>query len=113
VSASRDKGNRLERYAADKLRKADGVDPTWADKETPGGRIGNTYTLSTDFLTRSYAAECKNRESIGDYIWKWMDGLAKWKGKKVPILIIKRNRRRPLVVIDLEDFCDLVEDCDA
>lgn len=109
MSASRDKGNRLERYAAAKLRKADGADPDWARMETSAGRIGNTYHLSTDFVTRTLACEAKNRESIGDYLWKWLDGLDRWKGRKVPALVIKRNRRRPLVVVDLEDFCELLE----
>ena len=108
VSASRAKGNRLERYVAAKLRDADGSDPEWVGKETPGGRVGVNYHLQVDIISRRFAVECKSRESLGEWPWKLLDGLARWKGKKYTLLVIKKRRRRPLVVIDLEDFCELI-----
>ena len=46
--------------------------------------------------------EAKNRESIGEYLWEWLaDNQA---------LFLKRNRREPLVVMQLEEWEKLI--CD-
>lgn len=106
MGASRDKGNRLEREVSRLLRDADGVDPAFAGIETSAGRVGPFYHLQIDVVSRRLAIECKNRESIGSYLWDW---LPRFSGK-IPVLVVKKNKRRPLVVLDLEDFASLLSD---
>ena len=93
------------------LRLADGPDPAYRPLETSRGRLGPVYRLQTDLVTRRLAVECKNRETIGSYLWTWLDGIGV--RDKVPVLVVKRNRRRALVVIGLDDFCRLIGDGNA
>jgi len=44
--------------------------------------------------------EAKNRESIGAYLWDWLDDYK--------VLFLKRNFRDPLVVMELEDWTMLM-----
>lgn len=104
MGASRNKGNRLEREVARVLRDADGVDPALEGIETSAGRVGPFYHMQVDVITRRLAIECKNRQSIGCYLWEW---LPKFPGK-TPVLVVKRNGRKPLVVLDMEDFACLL-----
>jgi hypothetical protein len=110
VSASRDKGARLEKWWAQRIHAVDGKDPLWERVETPTGRVGNTYHLQTDVISRTTTAECKARESIGSYLWSWLDqvGSVKAGQGKTPILVLRRNRRRALVVLDAEDFLTIL-----
>jgi hypothetical protein len=116
VSAARRKGNALELEVARRLHAIDGRDPNVAALESAGGRLGGTYTLQIDVATEHLAVECKNREDNPARLWTWLDGLAAAAERlalrttgsngdtKTPVLVLRRNRRRPLAVLDLSDF---------
>lgn len=109
MSASRDKGSRLEREVAAALHSADGKDPLLAAGETSAGRLGHLYALQTDVASARFAVECKYRESLSKQTWEWLDQLeARWADRKVPLLVLKRNRMRPLAVLSLSDLLVLV-----
>lgn len=117
MSTARRKGNALELLVAGRLRAIDGSDPAVAGLETSGGRLGLAYSLQIDVATERLAIECKNREDHPARLWEWLDRLTDAAGRlatrtgdrrKLPVLVIKRNRRRPLVVLDLDDFEQLV-----
>ncbi len=109
MSSSRRKGNALEAWFAKRLHAVDGVDEHLAGIQTPTGRLGSTYRLQVDVASQRYKAEAKNREDLPNRLWEWLDQLARQPLKKVPLLVLKRNGRRPLVVLDAEDFLELVE----
>jgi hypothetical protein len=106
VSASRRKGNALETWWAQRIHAVDGHDPVLVELETPTGRIGNTYRLQTDVASAHTRAECKNREDNPARLWDWLDQLGT---KQLAVLVLQRNRRRPLVVLDAEEFLSLLE----
>lgn len=106
MGSARRKGSGFEREMAALFQSYDGRDPMYAGIETEGGRLGNSYHLRTDFVTTRYAAECKCREDLPARIWEWLDNIGIV--QKTPILLLKRNRRRPLVVLEVEDFLTLV-----
>lgn len=118
MSAARRKGNALELAVAARLHAIDGRDPNVAALETSGGRLGPAYTLQIDVATEHLAIECKNREDNPVRLWTWLDGLTTASERlrqrlgdrvgKVPVLVLKRNRRGPLVVLALEDFEQLI-----
>jgi hypothetical protein len=112
VSAARRKGNALELQVASRLRAIDGRDERLAPIESVGGRLGPAYAMQIDVATERFAVECKNREDNPARLWGWLDGLTAAVTRrgldKVPVLVIKRNRHRPLVVITLDDFERLV-----
>jgi hypothetical protein len=118
VSAARRKGNALELEVARRLHAIDGRDPNVAALESAGGRLGGTYALQIDVATEHLAVECKSREDNPARLWEWLDGLSAAaarlrdrlgdRNRKLPVVVLRRNRRRPLVVLDLDDFERLV-----
>lgn len=52
-----------------------------------------------------YSIECKNQEKVN--VWKAMEQAESNKGVYIPIVVLKRNRSRPLVLIDAEEFINL------
>ena len=54
-----------------------------------------------------YSIECKNQESLN--VWNAFEQAQKNSGVYEPILIIKKNRKTPLAVVDAEHFVQLTE----
>jgi hypothetical protein len=52
-----------------------------------------------------YSIECKNQESLN--VWKSYEQAESNSGDYEPILFIKRNNQKPLVVVDAEYFVSL------
>lgn len=55
-----------------------------------------------------YSVECKNVEKLN--VWGAYEQAAANSGNHEPLLIMKKNRKNPLVVIDLESFIELLKD---
>lgn len=92
------------------LIAADGACPAFAAVASSTGRVGHLTDLGVDGFTETLAVECKNRESIGDWIFHLAGSIRERAVpfKKLGIAVIKKNHQRPLVVMDLEDFCELL-----
>ena len=52
--------------------------------------------------------ECKNQNKMKT-IYNWYKQSAKGQHKLMPCVVMKMNTRDPLVVIDLDDFMDLIK----
>lgn len=99
MSRSKDKGRRLETQVVDLLTSA-GIP---AERVPLSGGIGNKY--SDDVVIGSIDSpqarvECKNRESLAEYLWDYLD--------PVDYLVLKKNHKKPLVVMDFERFVALI-----
>ena len=55
-----------------------------------------------------YSVECKNQEALN--IWKAWDQANGNKGLYEPLVVIKKNGVRPLVVLDAENFLDMIKE---
>ena len=55
-----------------------------------------------------YSFETKNQEKMKT-IYDWLDQADRNSGKLEAVLVIKQNTRRPLVVIDMETFLNLLD----
>ena len=55
-----------------------------------------------------YSVECKNVEKLN--VWGAYEQAAANSGKHEHLLVMKKNRKKPLVVLDLEAFIDLLKD---
>ena len=51
--------------------------------------------------------ECKNQEAVN--VWKSYEQASENSGKYEPVVVIKRNKSKPLVVIDAEYFVSLFD----
>lgn len=54
-----------------------------------------------------YSVECKNTEKLNIYK-AWEQATSNVDKNTKPLLVIKKNRKKPLVVLDLEDFINLI-----
>ena len=52
--------------------------------------------------------ECKNQNKMKT-IYNWYKQSSKGSSKLMPCVVMKMNTRQPLVVIDLDDFMDLIK----
>ena len=55
-----------------------------------------------------YSFECKNKERMS--IWEGIDQAKTNAEDRVPVLVIKKNRRNPYAVINLESFINLIKE---
>lgn len=57
-----------------------------------------------------YSVECKNVEKLN--VWGAYEQASANSGKHEPLLVMKKNHKKPLVVLDLETFIDLLKEHD-
>ena len=54
-----------------------------------------------------FSIECKNQERLN--VWDAYDQASANSGKHEPLLVMKKNRKKPLVVIDAETFIQIIK----
>jgi len=98
------KGRKLQQWVRDKLI---GKGLKEADvKSTSMGAGGEDVTLSANArVAFPYSIECKNQEKLN--IWSAYEQAEANAGKFEPLVVIKKNRRNPLVIVDAEYFVNL------
>jgi len=75
-------------------------------KSTSMGAQGEDVQLSEAGLKSfSYNIECKNLAKVA--VYKFYEQ-AQTHGDAEPLVVIKQNRSKPLAIVDLEHFIDLV-----
>ena len=57
-----------------------------------------------------YSIECKNVEKLN--VWGAYEQASANSGKHEPLLVMKKNHKKPLVVLDAEAFMELVRKAD-
>lgn len=78
-------------------------------RSTGMGQSGVDVQLSTAAKALfPYSVECKNKERMSVFD-EWKQTVANVQPDTKPILVIKRNRADPLVVLKLDDFMELVK----
>ncbi len=77
-------------------------------KSTPMGSQGEDVQLSPAARkVFPYSVECKSRASMPIFAWYQQAAHNAPKGT-TPILVVKQNYSKPLVLVDLEHFMELV-----
>ena len=103
------KGRRLQNHLRDKLIDAFGSLSPDDIKSQTMGMPGEDIVLSPAAKqTIRYSFECKNKERMS--IWEGIDQAKTNAEDRVPVLVIKKNRRNPYAVINLEAFIDLIKE---
>jgi len=107
TSSAKAKGRRLQKWFAEKLVEHLNIDSEDLESR-PMGSSGEDIIMGK--LTRQkfpYSIECKNQEAVN--VWKaYEQAESNCKGYE-PLVVIKRNQHKPLVVIDAEYFVRLHE----
>jgi len=96
------KGKRLENKVASLMRSKLGAMAVRMSGSGSGYMKGDVYN-------KHFSVECKNQEKVS--IWKfWDQTTAQVQALRPPALIISGNYRPILVVMDINDWLDLVKE---
>ena len=110
-SSAKNKGRILQKWVRDLILES------WDDLEeddvrsTSMGAGGEDVQLSPAARRHfPFAVECKNVEKLN--VWNAYEQAEANSGKHEPLLVMKKNRKKPLVVLDAEAFMDLLKRLD-
>lgn len=110
-SSAKNKGRVLQQWVRDLILES------WDDLEeddvrsTSMGAGGEDVQLSPAARRHfPFSVECKNVEKLN--VWNAYEQAAANSGKHEPLLVMKKNRKKPLVVLDAEAFMDLLRKLD-
>ena len=102
------KGRRLQQQFMQLLIEKLDIDPEDIESRAMGSG-GEDLIMSKAARTKfPYSIECKNQESLN--IWKAWEQANGNKGVYEPLVVIKKNGVRPLVVLDAENFLDMIKE---
>lgn len=108
TSSAKAKGRKLQQWFANLLVEKLDVDSEDIESR-PMGSQGEDIIMGKQ--TRNvfpYSIECKNQEAVN--VWKaYEQATENCKGYE-PLVVIKRNRTKPLVLVDAEYFVQLHKD---
>ena len=102
------KGRRLQQQFRDLLIEKLDIDPEDIESRAMGSG-GEDLIMSKAARNKfPYSIECKNQESLN--IWKAWEQANGNKGLYEPMVVIKKNGVRPLVVLDAENFLEMIKE---
>ena len=102
------KGRRLQQQFMKLLIEKLDIDPEDIESRSMGAG-GEDLIMSKAARTKfPYSVECKNQESLN--IWRAWEQAESNKGLYEPLVVIKKNQQRPLVIVDAENFLDMIKD---
>ena len=99
------KGRRLQQWVRDLLIEKLEVHPEYIESRSMGAG-GEDLIMSRSAREKfPYSIECKNQESLN--IWKSYEQAQQNSGNYEPIVVLKRNNVKPLVLVDADYFVEL------
>jgi len=102
------KGRALQNKLRDKLRKAFPELHEDDIKSQTMGMTGEDIILTPAARKKiPYSFECKNQERV--QLWKFLEQTEANANEHTPILVIKKNRTKPYVVLDLDKWIELIK----
>ena len=105
TQSAKAKGRRLQQWVRDQLIEKLEVHPEDVESRSMGAGGEDLIMARAARAKFPYSIECKNQESVN--VWKAFEQANENSGDYQPIVVIKRNKSRPLVLIDAEYFVSL------
>ena len=102
------KGRRLQQQFRELLIEKLGIDPEDIESRSMGAGGEDLIMSKAARHKFPYSIECKNQESLN--IWKAWEQANGNKGLYEPLVVIKKNGVRPLVVLDAENFLEMIKE---
>ena len=107
TQSAKAKGRRLQQWFRDLLIEKLEVHPEDIESRSMGAGGEDLIMARAARAKFTYSIECKNQESVN--VWKSYEQAVENSGNYEPIVIIKRNKSKPLVLIDAEHFVSLLK----
>ena len=105
TSSAKAKGRRFQQWVRDKLIETLNVHPEDVESRSMGAGGEDLIMARAAREKFPYSIECKNQESLN--IWKSYEQAQQNCGDYEPIVVIKRNNVKPLVLVDADYFIEL------
>ena len=99
------KGRRLQQWVRDILIEKLEVHPEDIESRSMGAGGEDLIMYRSAREKFPYSIECKNQESLN--IWKSYEQAQQNSGNYEPIVVLKRNNVKPLVLVDADYFVEL------
>ena len=107
TSSAKAKGRRLQQWMRDLLIEKLGVHPEDIESRSMGAGGEDLIMARAAREKFPYSIECKNQESLN--VWKSYEQAMENSGDYEPVVFIKRNNQKPLVVVDANYFVKMHE----
>ena len=106
TSSAKAKGRRLQQKFRDLLIEKLEIHPEDIESRAMGSGGEDLIMARAARAKFPYSIECKNQEKLN--IWAAWEQANGNKGLYEPLVVIKKNGVRPLVVLDAENFLDMI-----
>jgi hypothetical protein len=107
-SSAKAKGRRLQQWVRDKLIEMLEVHPEDIESRSMGAGGEDLIMARAARLKFPHSIECKNVEKLN--IWEAYEQASANCGNYEPIVVMKKNGKKPLVVVDAEYYIQLFGD---
>ena len=105
TQSAKAKGRRFQQWVRDLLIEKLEVHPEDIESRSMGAGGEDLIMARAARKKFPYSIECKNQEKLN--IWSAYKQASENSGKYTPIVVLKRNNVKPLVLIDAQDFIDI------
>ena len=105
---AKSKGRKLQQWFRDLLIEKLEVHPEDIESRSMGAGGEDLIMARAARHKFPYSIECKNQESVN--VWKSYEQAEENSGDYEPIVVLKRNNTKPLVLIDADYFVRLHND---
>jgi hypothetical protein len=105
VQSAKAKGRRLQQWVRDKLIEMLEVHPEDIESRSMGAGGEDLIMARAARQKFPYSIECKNVEKLN--VWEAYEQAQANSGDYEPIVVMKKNGKKPLVVVDAEYYIQL------
>lgn len=105
TSSAKAKGRRLQQWVRDQLIESLDVHPEDVESRSMGASGEDLIMARAAREKFPFSIECKNVEKLN--VWDAYDQAKVNSGDYEPIVVMKKNGKKPLVVIDAEYFISM------
>jgi len=107
TQSAKAKGRNLQKWVREMLIEILDVHPEDVESRSMGAGGEDLIMARAAREKFPHSIECKNVERLN--VWDAYEQASANSGKHQPIVVMKKNRRKPLVVVDAEYFIRLFE----
>jgi hypothetical protein len=105
VQSAKAKGRRLQQWMRDKLIEHLNIHPEDIESRSMGAGGEDLIMARAARKSFPYSIECKNTEKLN--VWNAYEQAQANSGDYEPVLVMKKNGKKPLVVVDAEYYIQL------
>ena len=105
TQSAKAKGRRFQQWVRDKLIEVLNIHPEDIESRSMGAGGEDLIMARAARETFPYSIDCKNQEKVN--LWESYKQADENSGKYEPVVFIKRNNHKPLVVVDADYFISL------